>query len=49
MIEGYAVPDFVSNFWHLYIAGITIVSILGIMWFLKSQTTSKLAPARKRK
>ncbi|MBK6743442.1 MAG: cytochrome-c oxidase, cbb3-type subunit III [Hydrogenophilales bacterium] len=47
MIEGYAVPDFVSNFWHLYIAGITIVSILGIMWFLKSQTTSKLAPGEK--
>jgi hypothetical protein len=49
MIEGYAVPDFVSDFWHLYIAGITIVSILGTMWFLQSQTTSKLAPARRPK
>lgn len=47
MIEGYAVPDFVSDFWHLYIAGVTIISILGVMWFLKSQTTRKLAPGEK--
>ncbi len=45
MIEGYAVPDFISNFWHFYIAGITIVSILGVIWFLKNQSTQKkLAP-----
>lgn len=42
MIAGYAVPDFVSDFWHFYIAGITIIAILGVMWFLKSQTISKL-------
>ncbi|MEW5893625.1 MAG: cytochrome-c oxidase, cbb3-type subunit III [Pseudomonadota bacterium] len=43
MIEGYAIPDFISEFWHYYIAAITIVSIIGIIWFLKSQTTRKLA------
>jgi cytochrome c oxidase cbb3-type subunit 3 len=47
MIAGYAVPDFVSDFWHFYVAGITIVSIIGTMWFLKSQTTRKLAPGEK--
>ena len=47
MIEGYAVPDFVSDFWHLYIAGVTIVSIIAVSWFLKSQTTRKLAPGEK--
>ncbi len=47
MIEGYAVPDFVSDFWSFYIAGITIVSILAVMWFLKSQTTQVLAPGEK--
>lgn len=44
MIAGYAVPDFISEFWHFYIAGITIVSIIWVMWFLKGQTTRKLAP-----
>jgi cytochrome c oxidase cbb3-type subunit 3 len=44
MIAGYAVPDFVSDFWHFYIAGVTVVSILAVMWFLKMQTTRKLAP-----
>jgi cytochrome c oxidase cbb3-type subunit 3 len=47
MIAGYAVPDFVSDFWHYYIAIITIISIIGVMWFLKSQTTPKLAPGEK--
>ncbi|NTV95803.1 MAG: cytochrome-c oxidase, cbb3-type subunit III [Thiobacillus sp.] len=47
MIAGYAVPDFVSDFWHFYIAGITVVSIIGVMWFLKAQTTQKLAPGEK--
>ncbi|TCJ16292.1 cytochrome-c oxidase, cbb3-type subunit III [Parasulfuritortus cantonensis] len=47
MIAGYAVPDFVSDFWHFYIAGITIVSIIAVMWFLKAQTTQKLAPGEK--
>jgi len=47
MIAGYAVPDFVSDFWHFYIAGITVVSIIGVMLFLKAQTTRKLAPGEK--
>ena len=47
MIAGYAVPDFISEFWHFYIAGITIVSIIGVMWFLQAQTTRKLAPGEK--
>jgi len=44
MIAGYAIPDFISEFWHYYIAGITILSIIGVIWFLMSQTTRKLAP-----
>jgi len=47
MIEGYAVPDFVSDFWHLFIAGVTVVSIIAVSWFLYSQTTRKLAPGEK--
>ncbi|MBI5331774.1 MAG: cytochrome-c oxidase, cbb3-type subunit III [Betaproteobacteria bacterium] len=43
MIEGYAVPDFVSDFWHLYIAAATVIGIVAMMWLLKSQTTRKLA------
>lgn len=44
MIESFAVPDFISDFWHYYIAAVTLVSILGIAWFLNSQTMRKLAP-----
>ncbi len=44
MIAGYAVPDFVSDFWHYYIAAITILGILFSLWILNSQTTQKLAP-----
>ena len=44
MIAGYAVSDFISGFWHYYIAAITVISIVAIIWFLKSQTTRKLAP-----
>jgi len=44
MIEGYAVPDFVNDFWHFFIAGITIVSLIGVAWFLQSHTTRRLAP-----
>ena len=47
MIEGYAVPDFVNDFWHFFIAGITIVSFIGVAWFLQSQTTRRLAPGEK--
>lgn len=47
MIAGYAVPDFVNDFWHFYIAGVTVVSIIFVMWFLQSQTTRKLAPGEK--
>ncbi len=43
MIAGYAVPDFVSDFWHYYIAALTIIGILFSLWLLKSQTTQKLA------
>ena len=43
MIAGYAVPDFVSEFWHYYIAAFTIVGILFVLLILKSQTTKKLA------
>ncbi len=44
MIAGYAVPDFVSDFWHYYIAAITILGILFSLYILRSQTTQKLAP-----
>lgn len=44
MIEGYAVPDFISDFWHYYIAALTIGGILFSLWILVSQTTRKLAP-----
>lgn len=47
MIAGYAVPDFISDFWHYYIAGVTVVSIIATLWFLMSQTTRKLAPGEK--
>lgn len=46
MIEGFAVPDF-SNFWHYYIAAMTILGILFSLWILKSQTTAKLAQGEK--
>ena len=38
----YAMADFTGGFWHYYIAAITIVAIIGVIWFLKSQTTRKL-------
>lgn len=44
MIAGYAIPDFVSDFWHYYIAALTIAGILFSLWILSSQTTKKLAP-----
>ncbi|MFN3593619.1 MAG: cytochrome-c oxidase, cbb3-type subunit III [Thiobacillaceae bacterium] len=44
MIEGYAVPDFTTDFWHYYIAALTIVGILFILWIIISQTTRRLAP-----
>ena len=43
MLAGYAIPDFVSEFWHYYIAAFTIVGILFVLWLLNSQTTKKLA------
>lgn len=43
MIAGYAVPDFVSDFWHYYIAAFTIGGILFSLLILNSQTTKKLA------
>ncbi len=47
MIEGYAIPDFVSDVWNYYIIAITVISILGVIWFLKSQSDKKLAPGEK--
>ena len=45
MIDGYAVPDFISDFWHYYIAAITAAGILFSLWLLKSQSSVKpLAP-----
>jgi len=43
MIAGYAVPDFVSEFWHYYIAAFTVLGILFTLWLLSNQTTKKLA------
>lgn len=39
--------DFVSSFWSLYIAGITVISIVWVAWFLKTQTTRRLAAGEK--
>ncbi|BBP05013.1 hypothetical protein TPL01_19130 [Sulfuriferula plumbiphila] len=39
--------DFVSSFWSLYIAGITVISIVWVTWFLKTQTTRRLAANEK--
>jgi cytochrome c oxidase cbb3-type subunit 3 len=39
--------DFTHGFWPLYIAIITLVSIIGTWVFLKTQTTRKLAPGEK--
>ena len=39
--------DFVSNFWSFYIAVISAVSIVWVAWFLKTQTTRKLAAGEK--
>lgn len=44
MIEGYAVPDFISDFWHYYIAALTIAGLLFAFWVAFSQTTRRLAP-----
>jgi cytochrome c oxidase cbb3-type subunit 3 len=44
MIAGYAIPDFVSDFWSYYIAAFTIAGIIFSLWVLRSQTTKKLAP-----
>lgn len=47
MTVGFAVPDFVSDFWSYYIIAITVVSIVGVIWFLKHQSAQKLAPGEK--
>lgn len=44
MIQGYAVPDFVNDFWHYWIAALTILGLLFTLWIIISQTTRKLAP-----
>ena len=47
MTVGFAVPDFISDFWSYYIIVITVVSIIGVIWFLKNQSANKLAPGEK--
>ena len=44
MTAGFAVADFVSDFWHYYIIAITLLGILGTAWLLQAQTTRRLAP-----
>lgn len=39
--------DFTHGFWPIYIAVITLVSMVGTFFFLRSQTTRKLAPGEK--
>ena len=39
--------DFTHGFWPIYISVITVVSIVGTFFFLRSQTTRKLAPGEK--
>lgn len=39
--------DFVSELWSIFIAGVTLISIVWIVWFLKGQTTRKLAAGEK--
>ena len=39
----FAGSDFLGDFWHYYIAALTILGILFSLWVLKSQTTKKLA------
>lgn len=42
----FASADFIGEFWHYYIAVISILGILFSLWLLKSQTTTKLAPGQ---
>lgn len=44
MTGGFAVPDFISDFWHYYIIVMALGGILANILLLKSQTTRKLAP-----
>ena len=39
----FAGSDFLSEFWHYYIAALTVIGIVFSLWLLKSQTTQKLA------
>ena len=39
----FAGSDFFSEFWHYYIAALTVFGIVYSLWLLKSQTTRKLA------
>jgi cytochrome c oxidase cbb3-type subunit III len=43
----YAASDFVSEYWHYYIAALSILGIIFALWVLKSQTTAKLAQGEK--
>jgi cytochrome c oxidase cbb3-type subunit 3 len=46
-MNDFAMSDFTSGFWPIYISVITAVSIIGIWIFIKSHTTRKLLPGEK--
>lgn len=39
--------DFISEFWNYYVIVLTVGSLIWIVWFVKGQTTRKLAPGEK--
>lgn len=39
--------DFINEFWNWFVIVITVGSLIWIVWFVKGQTTSKLAPGEK--
>jgi len=47
MIAEYGAADFVSDFWHYFVAVLSIGGILFTLFVLRSQTTKKLAPGEK--
>ena len=39
--------DFFNEYWSLFIAGVTVASLIWITWFVRGQTTRKLEPGKK--
>lgn len=39
--------DFINEFWNWFVIGTTAVSLVWVAWFVKGQTTRKLAPGQK--